>query len=162
MLQLPEPRFNGYEIAASVSLPFLPHVRSIHIHGELRHGQEASAHQLEYYRSLTPEDFPVTEELDDMAFGYYQDTARIIDVRDFGLSGVNRSNIGSHYRIELVTIPPLKGSTERFLILSGECDWDPEHGVQFIAKNSRIVACGESDGIFQGAGWGTFLTPDTM
>ncbi len=157
MLLLPAPNFNGYEIEAKVSLPFLPKVRSIHIYGEMKHGNQASKRQLDYYYSLAQDDFPSQTHVDDCAYSYFQKVAAIVDVRDFGLSQVSRENIDKHYRIELVTVPPIRNSSDRWLVLGGQCDWDPEHGIQFIVKNSRVIHTGESDGVFQGAGWELFL-----
>ncbi len=157
MLQLPTPRFNGYEIEAKVALPFLPRVRAIHIHGELKHGRQASERQLQYYNSLVPEDFPSATHISDCAYAYFTEVAKIIDLKDFGLQAVTRANIDEHYRIELVTVPPIGNSDKRLLILSGECDWDPEHGIQFIVKNAQIIQTTASDGVYQGAGWKDFL-----
>jgi len=64
MLKLPEPKFNGYEISANLTLPFLTGVRTINIHGQLKHGEVVSEAQLECCRSLTKADFPPANELE--------------------------------------------------------------------------------------------------
>ncbi|MCU0721360.1 MAG: hypothetical protein MUC83_16740 [Pirellula sp.] len=151
------PKFNGYEISADVSLPFLPGVRTFCIHGEIKHGDVASNQQLDFYRSLTQNDFPSKEELNDWAFKYFQEVARIIDVTGCGCQGVTRNNIDEHYEIQCALVPPLWGSVDRYLVLGGNCDWDDEHGIQMIIKNATVIKCGESDGIYQGLGWDALI-----
>lgn len=137
----------------SVSLPFLPGVRTFGIHGELEHGDVASNQQLDFYRSLTQSDFPHSEELDDWAFRYFQEVAKIIDVRECGCQDATRNNIDKYYEIQRALVPPLWDSDDRYLVLGGNCDWDDEHGIQMIVRNASVIKCGESDGIYQGLGW---------
>ncbi len=153
LLNLPTPKFNGYEISAAVSLPFLPGVRTFDIHGERKHGDVASNQQLVFYRSLTRDDFPPADELDDWAFKYFQEIANIIDVSECGCQDVTRHNIDDHYQIQRALVPPLWGSEDRYLVLGGNCDWDDEHGIQMVVKNATVIKCGPADGIYQGLGW---------
>ena len=64
MLKLPEPKFNGHEVAADVTLPFLSGVCIINLHGEIKHGEVASEPQLKGYRSLTSADFPPVNKIE--------------------------------------------------------------------------------------------------
>lgn len=157
MLNLPTPKFNGIEISANVSLAFLPGVRTIDIHGELKDGAEATESQFAYYMSLSQADFPNSTDLNDRAFEYFRETASVIDVSDFGLVDVDRSNICDHYEIQRIVVPPLWETEDRYLILGGNCNWNPEHGIQFIVENSTVIKCGESDGIYQGLEWKSLL-----
>lgn len=62
-IELSSPEFDGYLFAAKVSLPFLPLVRTIEIHGELEHGAKPSTNQNNYYYSLNQADFPGQDNL---------------------------------------------------------------------------------------------------
>jgi len=84
-------------------------VRTFDIHGELENGDVASDQQLEFYRSLTQDDFPIAKELDDWAFRYFQDATKIIDVSDCGFQQITRNNIDKHYEIQRVLVAPLWG-----------------------------------------------------
>ena len=161
-MELSSLEFDGHLFAAKVSLPFLPLVRTIEIHGELENGAKPSTKQASYYNSLSQEDFPTQDQLDDSAYTSFLKAAGIVDVREFGLNNVSRSNIRSHYRIENVVIPPIRKSLDRFLVILGECAWDPEHGIQFVVKNSRIISVSDQDGVFQGRGWDRFLKSSKM
>ncbi len=141
----------------AVSLAFLPSVRTFEIYGELEHGDVASDRQLDFYRSLTRDDFPQANELDDRAFGYFQEVAKIIEVGECCSQEITRKNIEKHYEIQRVLVPPLWNNKDRYLVLGGNCDWDVEHGIQMIVKNASVIKCGESDGIYQGLGWDELL-----
>ncbi len=101
LLNLPTPKFNGYEISAAVSLPFLPRVRTFDIHGERKHGDVASNQQLVFYRSLTRDDFPPADELDDWAFKYFQEIANISDVSECGAKRNTVTISIDHYQIQV-------------------------------------------------------------
>jgi len=58
---------------------------------------------------------------------------------EYGLPLMTREIIGQHYGIGLIWIPKLSGSSDDFVVLGCDCDWEIEHGMQMLVKNGTSV-----------------------
>lgn len=73
------------------------------------------------------------------------------------VAGINRSNIREHYRVDSIFVPRLRSCPNNFLFLHGECDWEDEHGIEFLLRDGRILQCGPQDGLAQNESWNDYI-----
>jgi hypothetical protein len=73
---------------------------------------------------------------------------------------VDEDYIHRHYAVRYITVPKLGKSEFRVAFLSGDCDWEPEHGIHFLLVDTSILYCGSCSTLMYGKGWKRFITAD--
>ena len=54
-------------------------------------------------------------------------------------------------------IPRLADSVEDYYFVSADCDWEAEHGMQFLLENDVVLYCGDHTTLPDGAVWNRVL-----
>jgi len=70
---------------------------------------------------------------------------------------IDEQNIQNHYHIHQVTIPRIEICVHNYIFLSGECDWDMEHGIEFLLKNGDPIRCSAQQGLSLSGKWNQYL-----
>lgn len=96
-------------------------------------------------------------EIEDAAEAYRAETDASVNLAEYDLGHINRANIRDHFAILDVVIPPLEGSTEFLIFLTGNCDWEEEHGLEILLKNNHVISCGPNEGFCLSQGWFEYL-----
>jgi hypothetical protein len=73
---------------------------------------------------------------------------------------IDEQNIQNHFKIEQVVIPPIRNCSFDYVFMCGNCDWDEEHGIEFLLKNGEPVQCNAQGGLASGAEWNDYLAKD--
>ncbi|WP_390895660.1 DUF6985 domain-containing protein [Stieleria tagensis] len=68
-----------------------------------------------------------------------------VDPTDFGLSANSADEIRNHYRITSIWLLRNSSPSNRYLNFSGDCDWDPEHGLDCYTNGGEIIGKFETD-----------------
>ena len=61
---------------------------------------------------------------------------------------INYHRIGDHYTITAAMVGHVDGCEGNYFFLGCECDWDEEHGLEFLLDGSRILYCYHQTGAF--------------
>jgi hypothetical protein len=61
---------------------------------------------------------------------------------------INYDRIGDHYTIETALVGYVDGCEGNYFFLGCECDWEEEHGLEFLLDGSRILYCYHHTGTF--------------
>ena len=94
------------------------------------------------------------------ALKYCERIDDIVCLEEEGIT-IGRGNIARHYRLRELVIPPLADTTADFFLLTADCDWEPEHGMQIILDGNEILYCDDHTTLAFGAAWSRILTaPD--
>jgi len=70
---------------------------------------------------------------------------------------IDEQSIEKHFRIDQVVIPRIEGCNHNYAFLAGECDWDVEHGIEFLLKNGVLIRCAAQEGLSSSAEWEDYL-----
>ncbi len=93
------------------------------------------------------------DRLDDAAERYRLDVHEAVGLTWPEVRDINRSNIRDHYELARVLVPRLAASPHNFLFLEGECDWEDEHGIEFLLRDGVVLVCGPQEQLSNSAEW---------
>lgn len=68
-------------------------------------------------------------------------------------SEIDKNRIWANLKIKRILIPELYECNDDFFIISAECDWEPEHGMELLVKNCSVISCNENRGIAFNPQW---------
>lgn len=68
-----------------------------------------------------------------------------------------RNDVWKHVRLTQVFIPQHGTSADRYVFVSGDCDWEVEHGLELLFKNERLFKVCEQDGLAQNEEWSLYF-----
>ena len=119
-------------------------------------------HQIALLDSLDNLPSSIITQLNDWARKYFQSCMinwRIPDeeiIEEFGFE-IDKERIQNHYKIDKVIIPRINSCSDNYVFLAGECDWDIEHGIEFLLKNRTPIQCTAQDGLCFNEAWDEYL-----
>jgi hypothetical protein len=70
---------------------------------------------------------------------------------------INKQSIQNHFEIDEVIIPRINQCKENYIFLCGCCDWDGEHGIEFLLKDGTPIQCTSQDGLAFSEAWDIYL-----
>jgi len=70
---------------------------------------------------------------------------------------IDEENIDGHFRINQVVIPRVNECKHTYVFFAGECDWDVEHGIEFLLKDGVPIRCSAQEGLSTSAEWEDYL-----
>ena len=107
------------------------------------------------------EDFPkdFSNTLDDAANGYRKTVIEgLLEEDSEPIRNIQRENISNHYKINSVVIPELGRSEDILFFLTGECNWEEEHGIEILVKNEKVESCGMQDVLYLNEAWQKYVS----
>jgi hypothetical protein len=57
------------------------------------------------------------------------------------LEGDSDEWAGNEYEVTGIVVPPLAAMFDAYFFVEAECDWDEEHGLEFMVRNNVVVRC---------------------
>ena len=96
------------------------------------------------------------------ALNYCTEICEYVDLEEeLGLALITDANISNHFRITDMVIPRLNSCKRKYFFLAGECDWDPDHGIELLIENDSILRCGQQNCLYLNAEWSDFISVNT-
>jgi len=122
-------------------------------------GQQArpSPRQLAAIDALDDLPANILDRIDSAADGHRRRVDEMINLHEEGLGDIQRDNIGEYYDINEVVIPPHGTSRHLYQFLLAECDWEEEHGMEFLVCDGKVVSCTNQDCLYLDEAWAGFL-----
>jgi len=111
--------------------------------------EEPTPRQLESIESIDSLSTELWSNLCDQARSYFE---RIKSATNAG-ANVDMRKIDDHFKLKDVLIPEIGDCADDYLVLSGECDWEEEHGIQFLLENGNVLHCGPDTGLAVNPCW---------
>ena len=71
---------------------------------------------------------------------------------------IDEDHLQNHFVINSILIPRLGDCQINYVFLAGECDWDMEHGIEFLLKDGWPIRCEAQAGLALNAAWSNYLT----
>jgi len=140
---------------AEIQIPSLGRTLPVYIREEEK-GEAPSTRQLAIANAL---DFVLTNAshaMSAIAVKYYESISARVDLENEGIA-IDPDHISNHYRLSSVIIPAIRDSQSDFVIVGADCDWEEEHGMEFVLENGRAIACGPQSSLAFGAFWDEVL-----
>ncbi|MBI4057786.1 hypothetical protein HY405_00470 [Candidatus Microgenomates bacterium] len=155
---MPELTWTGDFWEASKNIPFLD--REVKITfitgGEANQPTKKQLNVLGRIEDL-PKDF--SSILDDAADSYRKTVIEsLLEEDSEPIRHIQRENISNHYKIDDVVIPELGRSRDVLFFLTGECDWEEEHGIEILVKNEKVESCGMQDVLYLNEAWQKYIS----
>jgi len=95
----------------------------------------------------------IVKRLNDAADGHRRRIHDLIDLAEEGLGDICRENIADYFEIDEIVIPPLGDCARVYHFLSADCDWEPEHGLEFLLRDGEVVSCTNQDCLYLDEAW---------
>jgi hypothetical protein len=76
------------------------------------------------------------------------------------VAAVTPIRIWQHVQFNGVIVPRHGGTQDRYVFLSGNCSWDPEHGVELLFKNGRLFKVDRANALYVSDEWDQFFTEE--
>ncbi len=146
----------GWEIQQAV--PFLGQAVSVTILPESKE-QEPSPSQIAVLHSVESLAATFLDALDDAAEAYRKEVDDAVDLSEYDLGQINRSNIRKHYALDSIVIPRHGSSPHTWFFIAAECDWEEEHGMETLVKDGAIISCGMSNVLYLNEEWDRYIEP---
>ncbi|MBI5035193.1 MAG: hypothetical protein HZB51_32100 [Chloroflexi bacterium] len=70
---------------------------------------------------------------------------------------IDLNNLQNHFSIAEILIPRLGDCKTDYVFLAGECDWDSDHGIEFLLKNGIPILCEAQEGLAMNESWDDYL-----
>lgn len=96
------------------------------------------------------------EDINTAAVGYVNDVDNRVNLSRQGIS-IDLEHLANHYKIKRIIIPELFDAKADFFIITADCDWDEEHGMEVLIENNRVLYCGPNKGITFSPFWEDFV-----
>lgn len=69
----------------------------------------------------------------------------------------SRNEVWDHLRLNQLLIPQHGTTSDRYLFVTGNCDWEEEHGLELLFKNERLIKVGAQEGLAQNEEWSLYF-----
>ncbi len=112
--------------------------------------------QMDALQSIDRLPAELPEDIAAHAVPYFHKVDDVVGLADEGVH-IDVSKIENHYQITSLLIPLLREADDLFLLFSADCNWEPEHGMQLILENGRVIGCGPQSSLAFGAAWERLL-----
>ena len=99
----------------------------------------------------------ILDKIDDAADAHRRRVDEMINLAEEGLGHIRRNNIREYYEINEVAIPPHGASKRVYQFLSADCDWEDEHGMEFLLCDGKVVSCTNQDCLYLDEAWSGYL-----
>ena len=133
-------------IAENIELPFLARPVSVEIYTHCEYegtepdeSRRPTERQIEIANSLFLLPPELRDEMHDVAELARAQVDEEVDLSDYDLGHINRSNIGKHYYVKSVIVPGDCEPEDTHVFFDGECRWEEEHGLRLSMVNGRFV-----------------------
>jgi len=70
---------------------------------------------------------------------------------------IDEQNIHNHFIINEIVVPRIDGCSANYIFICGSCDWDEEHGIEFLLRDGEPIRCNAQEGLAQNAEWDDYL-----
>ena len=70
---------------------------------------------------------------------------------------IDEQNIQNHFKINDILVPRIGRCRVDYVFICGSCDWDEEHGIEFLLKNGEPIRCDAQEGLALSAEWDDYL-----
>ncbi|QDT78582.1 hypothetical protein Mal35_20310 [Gimesia maris] len=118
-------------------------------------------HQLQVLESfMRLAEADVATDLADYALKYCEEVEELIDLKEEGIE-IDKKNISNHFNVTTILIPELGDSDSAFVFLSADCEWEEEHGMQFLFENGKIIWCGDHGTLPFSPQWNSIITAES-
>ena len=87
---------------------------------------------------------------------YYRTVAELFPLAEYGIT-IGKTRLEQQYTITEIVVPRLSTCTTNYLFLCGECDWDSEHGIEFLLANGSPIRCNAQEGLALSEEWDDYL-----
>ena len=81
----------------------------------------------------------------------------MVDLMEEGLGEIRRDNIRDFYEIDEIVIPPHGATNRVYQFLSADCDWEPEHCMEFLLCDGKVVSCTDQDCLYLDETWNRYI-----
>jgi hypothetical protein len=119
--------------------------------------QEPTVRQVEVIDSIDKISPTVLGLIREQAKAYYKRVAELVDLEEYDIE-INEEDLDNHYSLNGIVIPRMQDCTTNYVFLTGECDWDPEHGIEILLKEGVPIECGEQDCLYLNAAWKSYIS----
>jgi hypothetical protein len=118
--------------------------------------------QLEVAEAVAALPATVVPDMHDHLWRYYQETATYVSEEDLGCSLSSAKEVAGHYTITEIVVPRLGESKHAFLFITGECEWEVEHGFELLLRDGKVIKCEmAADCLFLNEEWDSYIAPTT-
>ena len=138
------PAWDGYFWSQPISIPIQDGVVLLRI---VTNGSEdpPTARQIEVASGVGDYLVGLNDYLDDFAEAACRDMDDHVDLAAEGIA-IDYHHIRRHYKVRSVVIGALEGCSDDYFFLTCDCDWDEEHGIQFMLAGREVLHCGDHTG----------------
>jgi hypothetical protein len=70
---------------------------------------------------------------------------------------ISEDKIQNHFQLDQIVIPRIEDCRHDYVFLCGNCDWDVEHGIEFLLKDGIPIGCSAQEGLYTSAEWNDYL-----
>jgi hypothetical protein len=70
---------------------------------------------------------------------------------------IEPDNLQNHFSINEILVPRIGDCKINYIFLAGACDWDEEHGIEFLLKDGKPISCGAQEGLALNKSWDAYL-----
>ena len=81
------------------------------------------------------------------AEAYCRNVDDAVDLQDEGIR-IDYSHLDRHFTPRNILISHLDGVQSDFYFVGCDCDWEEEHGMQFVMEAASVLGCGGHTGAF--------------
>ncbi|MHB8914123.1 MAG: DUF6985 domain-containing protein [Minisyncoccota bacterium] len=120
-------------------------------------GEKPADEQLQLLDRLDSISNEFVTNIDDAAETYKKEVYENIDPAEADLS-INREDISRHFSLDTVVIPEIGQSKDVLFFLTGECDWEKEHGIEILVKDGQVVSCGMQNALYLNEEWKSYIS----
>ncbi len=89
----------------------------------------------------------IQPELEAHALAYCCQVESVVNFKEEGIV-VDKSRIRAHFAYKRVLIASVDECVGHYYFISCDCDWEIEHGMQFLMDHDQILRCGQNEGMF--------------
>ncbi|PTQ85897.1 hypothetical protein C8N29_1485 [Agitococcus lubricus] len=127
-------------------LPFIKQMIEVSIFTDDNPDNKPSSRQLEVFGELEKIAL-IIDDLNNYARKYLMQIEELRDLEEENIY-IDASKIDHHYKLKTVLIGSLEECSGRYFFIIGDCDWDEEHGIEFLFDGNKILSCGAAEGKF--------------
>lgn len=136
-------------------IPFLGHELPLIVISE-HDDVEPTARQIAVVDSIDQIPESVLSLIDDQVRIYFKRIADLVDLEGEDIR-IDEGHLAAHYSLDRIVIPRMQNCPIDYVFVTGECDWEAEHGMEILLKDGIPVECGSQDGLFLNAAWGKYI-----
>lgn len=141
----------------NIHVPFLDTDMDVVVVPEDRAEAPPSPRQIAAIDALAHLPISLPGKLDAAADTHRRRIHDMIDLTEEGLGDIRRDNIRDYYEIEEIVIPPHGSNNRTYHFLSAACEWEPEHGMEFLLSDGKVVSCTDQDCLYLSEAWNGYI-----